>query len=400
MNAVATPTRKTTDKTAKKTNAAAKPSTTLSLLEAIRGDLQGARATITQIANSIGPTEADIGLLLDMAAGGVGRSVEYLQSAPLTGAVCEDARGETAQTCALLRGAASLAKGMEVDIHSPSIISVCELVDESDNNLDRLSIDLSLSTSVKPCATNESSSVAMKDAFRTIGELLYQATLTDEEQHSGDSDRLLRMGADLADVAHKKLPAGPDIDVTAFNIAALVRASRLVPGDTESPARKVLIDQAETSLDWLTESKKTCAPDANRPALLTAPEREVSQQVADSLPSGFNKHLVSNAWAHACEAREVVYACVENYQGPEAIWGIHTIVKLACEKLNEMVNDSMTEEGCEDASNILAQAIALACMLTETVNGKSWEMLLDAALSLMELAKDRLDSGRGETGNA
>lgn len=151
MNAVATPTLRTTAKTAKKSNAAAKPSTSLSLLEAIRGDLQGARATITHIANSIGPTEADIGLLLDMAAGGVGRSVDYLQSASLTGAACEDARGETAQTCALLRGAASLAKDMEVDIHSPSIISVCEIVDESDNNLDRLSIDLSLSPNIEPC---------------------------------------------------------------------------------------------------------------------------------------------------------------------------------------------------------------------------------------------------------
>lgn len=293
MNAVATPTLKTTAKPAKKTGAATKPSTSLSLLEAIRGDLQGAKVTITQIANSIGPMEADVGLLLDMAAGGVGRSVEYLQSAPLTGAVCEDARGETAITCALLRGAASLAKAVKADIHSASIISVCEIVDESDNNLDRLNIDLSLSTSVEP---------------RT--------------------------------------------------------------------------------------------PNAVRPALLTAPEREVSQQVADSLPPGFNESLVSNAWAHACEAREVVYACVENYQGPEAIWGIHTIVDLACEKLNEMVNDSMTEEGCEDASNLLAQAIALACMLTDTVNGKSWEMLLDAAISLMHLSKDHLDSGRGETGNA
>ena len=293
MNAVATPTLRTTAKTAKKTGAATKTSTSLSLLEAIQSDLKEARATITHIANSIGPTEADIGLLLDMAAGGVGRSVEYLQSAPLMGAACEDARGETAQTCALLRGAASLAKGMGVDIHSPSIISVCEIVDESDNNLDRLSIDLSLSASMEP---------------RT--------------------------------------------------------------------------------------------PNAVRPALLTAPGREVSQQVATSLPSGFNESLVSNAWAHACEAREVVYACVMSYEGPEAIWGIHTIVKLACEKLNEMVNDNMTEEGCEDASNLLAQAIALASMLTETVDGKSWEMLLDAALSLMELAKDRLDTGRGETSNA
>lgn len=400
MNAVATPTLKTTAKPAKKTNAAPRPSTSLSLLEAIQGDLRGARATITQIADSIGPTEAEIGLLLDMAASGAGRSIDYLQSAPLTGAACEEARGETTQTCALLRGAASLAKCMEVDIHSPSIISVCELVDESDNNLDRLSIDLSLSASIEPCATNGFSSVAMKDAFRTIGELLRQASLTDEEQYTGDSDRLLRMGADLADAAHEKLPAGHDIDVTAFNIAALVRASRLVPGDTESPARKDLIDQAETSLDWLAETKKTCTPDAARPALLAAHKRGVSQQVADSLPSGFNEHLVSNAWAHACEAREVVYACVMDHQGPEAIWGIHTIVNLACEKLNEMVNDSMTEEGCEDASNILAQAIAVACMLTVTVNGESWEMLLDAAISLMVLAKDRLDSGRGETCNA
>src|SRR3989344_4041343 len=181
MSAVATPTLKKTAKTAKKTGAATKPSTSLSLLEAIRGDLQGARATITQIANFIGPMETDVGLLLDMAAGGVGRSVEYLQSAPLTGAACEDARGETAQTCALLRGAASLAKGMEVDIHSPSIISVCEIVDESDNNLDRLSIDLSLSPNIEPCTSDAAAGSEVPysiPAWRAV--ISYFSRLSDE----------------------------------------------------------------------------------------------------------------------------------------------------------------------------------------------------------------------------
>lgn len=94
----------------------------------------------------------------------------------------------------------------------------------------------------------------IKAAFGILEVLLHSACKTDEAHGwSGDSDRLLRIAAGLADEAHINTPDYDDAERVAFDIAALIKAAKLVPGDTESPERADLINQAAVQLNWLTE---------------------------------------------------------------------------------------------------------------------------------------------------
>lgn len=123
----------------------------------------------------------------------------------------------------------------------------------------------------EPTAALKFTPAAIEAAFGQVATLLSQAYMTDEgHEWSGDSDRLLSIAHDLADTAEMTIPMGPPMSRVAFDIAALIRAARLVPGDGESPQRKALIDQAAVHLNWLTEcdlsGKDCCDPGAPRPA--------------------------------------------------------------------------------------------------------------------------------------
>lgn len=117
-------------------------------------------------------------------------------------------------------------------------------------------------------ATHNHPADAIKAAFSQVEMLLNNAYMTGEDHGwSGDSDRLLGIAHDLADRAEMHPPSGNAIYEVAFNIAALIRAARLVPGDGESPQRKAWIDQAAVHLNWLTGSGRDCCdPEVPRPA--------------------------------------------------------------------------------------------------------------------------------------
>lgn len=238
---------------------------------------------------------------------------------------------------------------------------------------------------------------AVKSAFYNVEDLLHQAYHTDEAHDwSGDSDRLLRVARDIAGKAANHPPAGNDIEGIGFDIAGLIRAARLVPGDSESPERKALLDQAATHLNWLTEcdqcGQDCCDPGVPRPA---APQSSAHIAPAPE-PSPTNETFGSPLML-TIEAREVIYACVENYEAPETVWALHTVLDVCVASLDEQ---KITAKGCQEASNLLAQAIALGSLLLEEINGHRWEILLDAALSLMLLAKETLDNGAQETTHA
>lgn len=94
----------------------------------------------------------------------------------------------------------------------------------------------------------------VKVAFSIIQVLLNEAYSTDEQHGwSGDSDRLLRVAHDIADEAMIRTPNAEDAEGVAFDIAALIRAAKLVPGDAESDQRRDLLDQAAVQLNWLTK---------------------------------------------------------------------------------------------------------------------------------------------------
>lgn len=121
------------------------------------------------------------------------------------------------------------------------------------------------------------SPAAVKLAFGQLEALLCAAHNTEENHDwSADSCRLLRIAHGLAAQAHRNPPAWNEIEQSAFDIAALIRAARLVPGDSESPQRKVLVDQAAVHLNWLTEcdqcGQDCCDPGVPRPAAPGAKE--------------------------------------------------------------------------------------------------------------------------------
>lgn len=120
-------------------------------------------------------------------------------------------------------------------------------------------------------ATHNFPADAIKAAFGKVEVLLSEAYMTDEgHEWSGNSDRLLSIAQGLADKAEIAPPQGTRISQVAFDIAALICAARLVPGDKEGPRRKALIDQAAVHLNWLTECDTSgsdcCDPGVPRPA--------------------------------------------------------------------------------------------------------------------------------------
>ncbi len=261
------------------------------------------------------------------------------------------------------------------------------------------------SSSAKANTTDQFTPAAIKKAaFGQVETLLNEAYMTDEDHAwSGDSDRLLDIAHSLADKAMIDPPIGPEMPRVAFNIAALIRASRLVPGDSESPQRKALIDQAAVHLNWLTESdmggSDCCDPGVPRPAAPgTMHLAECSPALAKAAPRPL-ADCAAAAWFRAREAQAVLWASVENYSAPETVMALHTLVEISVEKLAAL-NEKISEEACEDASSILSQAIALAAFLAEDVNGDRWELLLDAALFLVVQAKATLDQGLEASGHA
>lgn len=97
----------------------------------------------------------------------------------------------------------------------------------------------------------------VQESLGQLAALLKQAARTDEPHaHSGDSDRLLRIGGELAERAAVAVGT-PDCEDLAFDIAACVSASSRVPGDTQSPKRAEFIKVAAEVLAVLADTPIT-----------------------------------------------------------------------------------------------------------------------------------------------
>ncbi|SDZ16457.1 hypothetical protein [Delftia lacustris] len=95
------------------------------------------------------------------------------------------------------------------------------------------------------------------ESLGQLAALLKQAARTDEPHaHSGDSDRLLRIGGELAERGAAAVGT-PDCEDLAFDIAACVSASSRVPGDTQSPKRAEFIKLAAEVLAVLADTPIT-----------------------------------------------------------------------------------------------------------------------------------------------
>lgn len=159
----------------------------------------------------------------------------------------------------------------------------------------------------------------IKAAFGQVEILLSEAYMTEEDHGwSGDSDRLLCVAKNLADKAEIDPPQGPQIFEEAFNIAALIRAARLVPGDSESPQRKALIDQAAVHLNWLTEcdmgGEDCCDPGVSRP---TVPGAAPRNQTTDASEEAECLELARQATYEIEKLAEAMQVMAEHFGNEE-----------------------------------------------------------------------------------
>jgi len=124
---------------------------------------------------------------------------------------------------------------------------------------------------VGPCDTT-----AIQNAFASIGKALVAACDTEESHDwSYDSDRLLRIASDIAEREAQRVHGGYEAENFGFDIAALIKAARLVPGDTESPKRTALLEAVEANLIVLTGCADCLKTGAVRPASPNADPIEV-----------------------------------------------------------------------------------------------------------------------------
>jgi len=91
-------------------------------------------------------------------------------------------------------------------------------------------------------------------AFDIVVDSLEAASETDEKHdRSGDSDRILRIAASDADKHGAQANTAESARELAFDLAALIKSSRRVPGDVASPERIQHLVRAVAQLAWMAD---------------------------------------------------------------------------------------------------------------------------------------------------
>lgn len=282
MNAVATPAQATRKAGCSATQRAEAGPAWDSLAKAVSFDMAEAMAQIIALSNSAssGPgSMSSIATLLDQAHLHLGQIQANIDVRPLTKAVTDEAYTAMFKPLSFIEGAIAMAIKFEPDIITPVLRVVHEKLDEAQNNLGDQALGAMLPDALTTALDTPAPRDAIQVAFGEVETLLNAAYMTEEDHAwSADSDRLLCIAHGLADEAYIRPPVGAEIDRVAFDTAALIRAARLVPGDGESPERKILLDQAAAHLNWITGSSEDCCdPGAPRPSAPSAAAEDASR---------------------------------------------------------------------------------------------------------------------------
>lgn len=229
-------------------------------------------------------------------------------------------------------------------------------------------------------------------AFRVIADALEAAIGTDEPHAwSGDSDRLLRMASKLADREASRVRGLKQASFVAFDVAALIKAARLVPGDTESRERTALIGAAETSLVLLTGDPaclRTGAARAPRPA----PRSEIAHASArrPAVTAHFDASRLLddaiNAYGHA---RVVLQAACTDEEKSALAFAAQSLLAHEEAMFGQAAagDDPKAMRAASQALGISLEVVQAAACSPEVVNHK----LLWAAQALAEGAMHNLD---------
>ena len=105
-----------------------------------------------------------------------------------------------------------------------------------------------------PGGERERNSRNLLAAFDVVVDALEAASETDEDHaRSGDSDRLLRIASEDADKHGANANTAESAREFAFDLAAMIKSARRVPGDVESRERTQHLERAVAQLAWMAD---------------------------------------------------------------------------------------------------------------------------------------------------
>ncbi|MDR6767697.1 hypothetical protein J2W88_002978 [Acidovorax delafieldii] len=251
------------------------------LANALAVDLSEATARAKALADLAVNDLASVGTLLDEASSLLGKIAENIGVRPLTSEITDEAYTAMFRPMAFVQGAAAIAESAKDAnlILLPSLRNFHTSLDEIQDSLGDQVLGAMLPSALSTELDKDPPKDAIQVAFGQVEYLLNHAQATEEDHDwSADSDRLIRLAHGLADEAYIRPPTGVDIDRVAFDIAALIRAARLVPGDSESNERRALLVQVEQHLRSITGCIEDCCdPGAPRPPAPSAAAEEASR---------------------------------------------------------------------------------------------------------------------------
>lgn len=217
--------------------------------------------------------------------------------------------------------------------------------------------------------------------FRMASQALHEASRTDEpHEFSGESDRLLRIGADIALQASKANKE--EHESATYDVAACINAARLVPGDTESAARTAFIATAAAALSQVTGDtpEQIVFTDVKRPQKRGKPSaRPTEKQIEDM-------HFDAMCWMGCARGLLEFYA---EHSNSDLLFGISDLVAMYYQK-SEAEGDAMGPGACGDLTSgplpDLSVRIAAALGVVWKANSVDDDIMLHSAAYLLERA--------------
>ncbi len=195
--------------------------------------------------------------------------------------------------------------------------------------------------------------------FAEVGDFLAQASATDEPHgFSGDSDRLLSIGAMIALDAAKGKYSNTNAENTAYDVAACINTARLVPDDDESVERTLHIDNAAERLAIIasTPVHQMIFTDVPRPTRTPAPASESKHK---HFTQAQRKELHRLAYTYMECASSVISQYAE-HANSEEVFALRDLLGTYCESTDEAIKAAEPGDGpLADTSADLSKIINL-----------------------------------------
>lgn len=195
--------------------------------------------------------------------------------------------------------------------------------------------------------------------FAQVGDFLTLASGTDEDHaFSGESDRLLSIGAMIAlDAANGKF-SNTTAENTVYDIAACINTARLVPDDDESVERTLHINNAAERLAIIADTPvhQMIFTDVPRPTRTPAPASESKHK---HFTQAQRNELHWLAYVYMDCASSVISQYAE-HANSEEVFALRDLLGTYCESTDEAIKAAESGDGpLADTSADLSKIINL-----------------------------------------